>query len=74
MNFEVCEKAREVARLLSAFMDENVYPNETAYLNELESGDRWRPLELIEDLKAKARAAGLWNLFLPAESGLTNLE
>jgi acyl-CoA dehydrogenase len=55
-------------------MDEHVYPNEQAYTSELESGDRWQPLELIEGLKAEARSAGLWNLFLPSVSGLTNLE
>ena len=55
-------------------MDENVYPNEKAYIEEINSGDRWRPLELIEDLKAKAKSEGLWNLFLPEVSGLTNLE
>jgi len=55
-------------------MDENVYPNEKAYEEEINSGDRWQPLKLIEDLKEKAKAEGLWNLFLPEVSGLTNLE
>ncbi len=55
-------------------MDENIYPNENVYTQEINSGDRWQPLRLIEDLKAKAQAEGLWNLFLPEVSGLTNLE
>lgn len=55
-------------------MDEHVYPNERRYHDEVESGDRWQPLELIEELKTKAKAAGLWNLFLPDISGLTNVE
>jgi acyl-CoA dehydrogenase len=55
-------------------MEEHVYPNEAAFSNELRSGDRWKPIELIESLKAEAKAAGLWNLFLPAESGLSNVE
>lgn len=55
-------------------MDEHIYPNETAYSEEIGTGDRWAPSELIEKLKDKAKAAGLWNLFLPSESGLTNLE
>ncbi len=55
-------------------MDENVYPNESQYHAEINSGDRWQPLRLIEDLKAKAKVEGLWNLFLPEISGLTNLE
>jgi len=55
-------------------MDEHIYPNENRYSEELNSGDRWQPLELIEDLKSTARAKGLWNLFLPDISGLSNVE
>ena len=55
-------------------MDESVYPNERVYSDEIAGGDRWQPLRLIERLKEKAKAAGLWNLFLPSVSGLTNLE
>ena len=55
-------------------MDENIYPNETNYADEINSGDRWKPLQIIEDLKEKAKAENLWNLFLPEVSGLTNLE
>jgi acyl-CoA dehydrogenase len=58
-------------------MDAQVYPNEERYHADVASGDRWQPLELIEELKAKARSAGLWNLFLPASArgaGLTNTE
>ena len=74
MNFEPSATTAEYSALLAAFMDEYIYPNEAAYIEELETGDRWVPLELIERLKEKAKAAGLWNLFLPSESGLTNLE
>lgn len=55
-------------------MDKYIYPNEQAYHDEVNSGDRWQPLQLIEDLKDKAKAEGLWNWFLPEVSGLTNLE
>lgn len=55
-------------------MDAHIYPNEPVYLAELNSGDRWQPLELIELLKEKAKAVDLWNLFLPDVSGLTNVE
>jgi acyl-CoA dehydrogenase len=55
-------------------MDENIYPNEKRFEQETNSGDRWQPSELIENLKKKARAKGLWNLFLPEASGLSNLE
>ena len=74
MDFEQSEKTRDVAVRLRAFMDEHVYPNEAAFIAEISSGDRWQPSELIETLKVKARDAGLWNLFLPDVSGLTNLE
>ena len=74
MNFEYSPKVRRLQEKLSSFMDENIYPNEKNYTLELNSGDRWQPLQLIEDLKAKAKAEGLWNLFLPEISGLTNLE
>ena len=55
-------------------MDEHIYPNENAYTQEINSGDRWQPLALVEELKAKAKNEGLWNMFLPEVSGLTNLE
>src|SRR5436853_736479 len=57
-------------------MDEHVYPNEQRYAEEIEQ-NRWSPTRIVEDLKPKARSAGLWNLFLPdAEfgAGLSNLE
>ncbi len=74
MNFNYSDKTRELQNRLQTFMDEHIYPNEKAYTQEINSGDRWQPLRLIEDLKAKAQAEGLWNLFLPEVSGLTNLE
>jgi acyl-CoA dehydrogenase len=57
-------------------MDEHVYPNERAHHEQVQA-DRWRPPAVVEELKAKARAAGLWNLFLPDPeygAGFTNLE
>jgi acyl-CoA dehydrogenase len=62
---------------LAAFMDAHVYPNEATFHRQVAEGDRWQPTAIVEELKAKARAAGLWNLFLPASeygAGLTNLE
>lgn len=76
MDFEYSEKTRELQKRLTAFMDEYVYPNERLYYQQIEQ-DRWRPVPIIEELKPKARAAGLWNLFLPESergAGLTNLE
>ena len=74
MNFNYSTKTRELQQKLQAFMDANIYPNEQAFQDEINSGDRWQPLQLIEDLKEKAKAEGLWNLFLPEVSALTNLE
>ncbi len=74
MNFEYSPKAVDLAGKLSQFMAEHIYPNEAAYLAEVNAGDRWEPSRLLEDLKSRAKAVGLWNLFLPSESGLTNLE
>ncbi len=74
MNFNYSDKTNELRARLESFMRDFVYPNESAYKTEIGSGDRWAPLALIEDLKSKARNEGLWNLFLPEVSGLTNLE
>ncbi len=74
MNFDYSTKTHELQKRVRAFMDEHIYPNEKAFYDEINSGDRWQPLQLIEDLKAKAKAEGLWNLFLPEVSGLRNLE
>ena len=77
MNFEYSPKVQELQQLLNEFMAAHIYPNEELYEQQLSEGDRWQPIQIIEDLKPKARAAGLWNLFLPASdlgAGLTNLE
>lgn len=69
MNFEYSPKVQELREGLLAFMDEYVYPNEALYLQQHNAGDRWEPAEIIDELKEKARKAGLWNLFLPREYG-----
>ncbi len=74
MNFDYSTKTRELQNKLQAFMDADIYPNEGAYEAEINSGDRWKPLQMIEDLKEKAKSENLWNLFLPEVSGLSNLE
>ncbi len=55
-------------------MGEYVYPNESRCQEELNTGERWQPIRLVEELKLKAKKQDLWNLFLPEASGLTNLE
>jgi acyl-CoA dehydrogenase len=77
MHFAHSEKVQELQEKLSAFMDQHIYPNEQLYYRQIREGDRWQPVPIIEELKPKARAAGLWNLFLPDPewgAGLTNLE
>src|SRR5215471_486039 len=77
MHFESSDKVKNLQKRLTAFMDEHIYPNETRYHEHTNGANRWQPVPVIEELKPKARAAGLWNLFLPASdlgAGLTNLE
>src|SRR5712691_703621 len=77
MNFEYSAKVQALQKKVAAFMDEHIYPNETTYHEQIREGDRWQPTAIIEQLKPIARAAGLWNLFLPESergAGLTNLE
>ena len=76
MHFEFSQKTKDLQQRLTAFMDEHVYPNEQRFHDEIER-ERWSPTRIIEELKPKARAAGLWNLFLPHDergAGLSNLE
>jgi acyl-CoA dehydrogenase len=77
MFFDPSPRAQELQQRLRTFMDEHVYPNEATFRLQIETGDRWQPTAIVEELKAKARAAGLWNLFLPESesgAGLTNVE
>src|ERR1700684_3630531 len=76
MPYEPSEKTKLLAAKLTAFMQEHIYPNESRYHEEI-AKNRWQPTRIIEELKPKARAAGLWNLFLPNDAqgaSLTNLE
>ena len=73
MDFEYSPRTKELQAQALRFMDEHIYPNEHRYEAEIEAntkaGKRWTPLQLIEELKPKARAQGLWNLFLPPTAG-----
>jgi acyl-CoA dehydrogenase len=76
MDFAFNSRVGELQKRLQVFMDEYIYPNEQRFHDEIED-NRWIPTRVVEELKPKARAAGLWNLFLPdsdAGAGLTNLE
>ena len=76
MDFEHSDKVLALRQRLLAFFDEHIYPNEAAFHAHVQR-ERWQPPPILEELKPKARAAGLWNLFLPESdngAGLTNLE
>ena len=77
MDFSYSAAVTAMQRRLGAFMEEHIYPSEARYAAEIAAGDRWQPSAIIETLKEKARAAGLWNLFLPGSergAGLGNLD
>jgi acyl-CoA dehydrogenase len=74
--FDPSPKSRDLAERLRAFMAREIYPNEHAFHAQIEQ-QRWNVPAIVEALKPKARAEGLWNLFLPESehgAGLTNLE
>ena len=87
MDFDYSPKTKQLQAKVLQFMDDHIYPAEAVYTAELAAntaaGKRWTALQTVEDLKTKAKAAGLWNLFLPVDSaaasgydgaGLTNQE
>ncbi len=83
MDFDYTPRMKDYLERVRAFMDEHIYPNEERYAREVMEGERWKVIEVIEELKPKARAAGLWNLFLNIcehdsgewkGPGLTNME
>ena len=77
MDFGYSPKVKELRERVDAFMQEHVFPAEPIFHKQVAEGDRWQPTAIVEELKVKARDAGLWNLFLPESelgAGLTNLE
>ncbi len=79
MIFEHNEKTKELIARVEAFMDAHIYPNEETYAKQMEGfgTNRWQVVPILEELKEKAKAEGLWNLFLPESElgfGLTNVE
>jgi acyl-CoA dehydrogenase len=76
MDFAYSDKVRRLQEQVQTFMDAHIYPNESVYEEQL-AANRWHQPPIMEELKAKAKAAKLWNLFLPESelgAGLTNLE
>jgi acyl-CoA dehydrogenase len=83
MNFSMSDSQRDWLNRLSSFMHEYVYPAEETYKTQDAAGERWKVIQVVEDLKRKARAESLWNLFMPPSAheddefrgaGLSNLE
>lgn len=77
MDFACSEKTQAMQTRLEAFLQTHIYPNEALCAQQVAHGGRWQPPPLLDELKTKARAEGLWNLFLPDArygAGLTNLE
>jgi acyl-CoA dehydrogenase len=76
MDFAYSDKVKALQQKLQAFMEENIYPNEKTFHHQVNEGDRWQVPAIMLELKAKARGAGLWNLWRPKAHGgeLTNLE
>ena len=80
MNFEHSDKVKELQKKVSDFMQQHVTPRESQFFQEIAQnrakGNAWLPTRIVEELKPKARAAGLWNLWQPKDHGgsLTNLE
>ena len=70
-------KTSDLRERLTDFMERRIYPNEPVFERQLDEVGRWQPPPIQEELKAEAKAAGLWNLFLPDSehgAGLSNLE
>src|SRR2546425_9867196 len=78
MDFAYSEKVNELRKRLRDFMDRYIYPNEQTYRDQIAaSGNPHHHAEIVDELKARAKEEGLWNLFLPDDeygAGLTNLE
>jgi acyl-CoA dehydrogenase len=78
MDFDYSPRVADLRARVSEFMDAHIFPNEAVYFEEVAAGDtRWAIPPIMEELKVKAREAGMWNLFLPESdygAGLSNLE
>jgi acyl-CoA dehydrogenase len=69
MDFEYSPRQKDLIRRVSDFMDEHIYPAVPIYNEQAAAGDRWKVIPIVEELKAKARTTGLWNMFMPPSAG-----
>src|SRR5215203_5447220 len=74
VDFDLTERQAFFRDRVRQFIDSYVRPRVADYKKEIDSGDRWQPLKLIEELKPRARAAGLWNLFMPPGGALSHVD
>ena len=74
MDFDLTERQAFFRDRVRALIDANVRPRVADYKKQIDAGDRWQPIQLIEDLKPTARAAGLWNLFMPPGGALAHVD
>jgi acyl-CoA dehydrogenase len=69
MDFDYSPRQKELIGKVTAFMEQHVYPAVPTYEQQHEEGERWKVIPVLEELKAKAKASGLWNMFMPPSSG-----
>jgi acyl-CoA dehydrogenase len=74
VDFELSERQRKYRDEVRAFIDSHIIPRKAELKAQVAEGDRWQPVQVIEDLKPKARAQGLWNLFMPPNSGQSHVD
>jgi len=74
MDFDYSPRQKELMRRVSDFMDEHIYPAVPIYEEQSHSGERWKVIPIVEDLKVKARKTGLWNMFMPPHSGVAHVD
>jgi len=72
--FEHSEETKHLIDRVQRFMDEHVYPNVETYRRQEHEGNRWKAVPIVDELKAKAKAEGLWNMFMPPHSGQTHVD
>jgi acyl-CoA dehydrogenase len=74
MDFSLSPTQRIFLDRVTAFMDEHVYPAAPVYDQQVDEGERWKVIPIVEELKAKAKQAGLWNFFMPPNSGQVHVD
>jgi acyl-CoA dehydrogenase len=74
MDFDYSPRQKELMRRVSDFMDEHIYPAVPIYEQQVDAGERWKVIPILEELKDKAKAAGLWNMFMPPHAGVPHVD